>query len=89
MILPFDDPITAKEIGQALRYRRLVRDISQQKLAELVHLPRHKIDNWENGYGLLQTVNIFAAFEACGCDVKIVPCSALKLLIQANSRRGC
>ena len=46
-------------------------------------------DNWEDGYGLLQTVNLFAAFEACGCDVKIVPCSALKLLIQANSRRGC
>jgi transcriptional regulator with XRE-family HTH domain len=83
-ILTIDDPITAAEIGRCLELRRLSRGISQKELSDLVGLPKYRIDAWESGHGLLHSVKLFAAFEACGCSVKIAPTETLKALLRSR-----
>jgi len=79
---PLEDPTSAAEIGQSLELRRLAIGISQNELAKLVGLPKYRIDAWEGGHGLLHSVKLFAAFEACGCAVKIAPTEALKAILR-------
>lgn len=83
MILPVvDDPVTAEEIGRCLEFRRLVTGMSQKQLAELVGLRKYVIDNWESGSGLLDSVNLWRAFEALHAPLKPSPTHALKQLLR-------
>lgn len=85
VVVPFDEPMSAREIGAALRSRRLVIDYSQEKLAEISGLERYQIANWEMGCGLLKVSRLFHAFEACGCEIKIAPSETLKALLRGRS----
>ena len=84
-IVLLHEPMTATEIGDDLQLVRLVNGFSQQKLADQIGVPRDRIDNWESAHGLLQTLKLFAAFEACDARVKIIPGPLLKKLLERKS----
>jgi transcriptional regulator with XRE-family HTH domain len=87
-MIPPDDPVTAIEWGQALEFRRLAVDYSQQKLSNLIGVTRDRVNNWEGGHGLLETLKFHAAFEALGCTVMPVPTETLKALLRAKLTQG-
>jgi transcriptional regulator with XRE-family HTH domain len=84
IILP-NEPMTPIEIAGDLELVRRVNGFSQQKLADLIGMPRHWIDNVEGGHGLLRTAKLFAAFEACDARVRVIPGPMLKVLLSRQS----
>ena len=72
-VVSLDDSVTAEELGHCLLLRRLAAGISQRKLATLVNMPRYRLDHWESGHGLAESVKLFACFEACGSPFKLSP----------------
>lgn len=84
-IILLPEPMSAIEIGNDLELVRVANGFTQQKLAQLVGLDRHHIDNFEAGAGLLRTVKLFAALEACDARVRIMPGPLLKQLLARRS----
>jgi len=72
-VLPFDDPISPREIGQHLRHMLDVTNTTRDELAARTHYSARTIEAWCEGRRLEKVACVLAAFEALGCTVKILP----------------
>jgi len=72
-VVPFDDPISPREIGQHLRHMLEITNTTREQLAARTGHSERTIDGWCEGRRLEKVACVLAAFEALGCTVKILP----------------
>lgn len=72
-LIPFDDPITPREIGQHLRRMMDLNGVTCRELGLRLRLEARTIEAWTEGRNLTKVAVVLAAFEAMGCVVKILP----------------
>lgn len=71
--IPFDDPITSRELAQHLRRMIDRANTTPVRLAARIGVSCSTVDKWLSGRNLEKTACILAAFEALGCRVVIAP----------------
>lgn len=72
-VIPFDDPISTREIAQHLRRMMDAAKSNPHALAKRVGVSVATIDAWLHGRNLEKIACVLGAFEALGCTVKILP----------------
>ena len=72
-LLPFDDPISTREIAQHLRRMIDAADSTPEHLAARIGVSRATVAAWLYGRNLDKVACVLAAFEALGCVIKILP----------------
>ena len=72
-VVPFDDPITSRELAQHLRRMMALQGATPLSLSRLLGVDQGTVNAWCHGRNLRKVVGILAAFEALGCTIKIVP----------------
>jgi len=71
--IPFDDPISPREVAEHLKRMRKMAGFTQQQAADRMRVGIGTIQAWESGVNLVQVCVMFALVESYGGVVVLKP----------------